>query len=113
MLTKDMKKALDFMNSNTPDLQGRFYTLDFISQIFNLDFAKSFAVCASLVNEGYLVWSDPQKTVVLPLDKGINYKDLRYQELMQFLNRSVLVPFAVSVATSVATVYITKLFSLL
>ena len=80
MLTKDMKKALDFMNSNSPNLQERFYTLDFISKIFNLDFAKSFAVCASLVNEGYLIWSDPQQTVVLPLDKGINYKDLKYQE---------------------------------
>lgn len=111
MLTKDSKKVLDFMNSHQPDLQDAFYTVDFIAMNMGYQYMRALAICETLENEKYIIFADKQRTVVRPLEKGINYRDLKTQEILQFLNRSVLIPFAVSAATSLITIFFTNLFS--
>ena len=112
MLTKDSRKILDFLNRTTPNLEGNFFEISYVSSRLNLDYMNVLSICETLAIDNYVTFADRQKTTIRVLEKGRNYKDLKHQEIMQFLKRSVLVPFVVSVATSVATVYITKLLSL-
>lgn len=109
MLTKDMKKTLDFLNRNSPDLQNRFYTVDYISHSLGYHTQKSYAICVSLSKEDFVSFADKQQTAILLLEKGINYKDLNKQDFYQFLKRSVIIPFLVSIATSLVTMYLTKI----
>ena len=111
MLTKDMKRTLDMVNKTEPDLQEYFFSISFIAQQLGFNYMKALAVCESLEKEDYIVFGDKQRTAVRPLEKGIDYRDLKTQEILQFLNRSVLIPFAVSATTSLITIFFTNLFS--
>lgn len=111
MLTKDSRKVLDFMNNNHPNLQDAFFEVDYLSEEFAFDYMRMFGICQTLVDERYLAFGDKQKSAVYVLEKGKNYKDLKTQELIKFLNRSVIIPFFVSLATSAATMYIASFFN--
>ena len=111
MLTKDMKRTLDFVNSSNPDVQDRFYSVESVASNLSFSFMKSLAVCESLEKEGYIVFDSRFKNFFRPLEKGINYKDLSRQDLMKFLNRSVIIPFFVSLATSLITMGIADLIN--
>lgn len=82
MLTKDMKKTLDLLNTNAPDLQLRFFTISFISDMCNFDDEKALAVCLSLANEQYIVFADDEQSCIRLLEKGINYRYLEHKEML-------------------------------
>lgn len=111
MLTKDSKKVLDFMNNTHPNLQDAFFEINYLAGEFNFDYMRMLGICQTLVNDQYIAFGDKHKSAVLVLEKGKNYKDLKCQELLQFLNRSVIIPFFVSLATSAATMYIASFFN--
>lgn len=111
MLTKDSKKLLDYLNKTTPNLEGAFFEINYIASQLNLDYMNVLAICETLAIDSYIAFADRHKTTIKVLEKGKNYKNLNQQELMQFLNRSVIIPFFVSLATSVATMYIASFFN--
>lgn len=111
MLTKDSKKLLDLMNSNTPNLDGAYYEISYLAAKFKLDYMNVLSICETLAIDNYVAFSSNNKTVVRVLEKGKNYKNLNRQDFMQFLNRSVVIPFFVSLATSIATMFIAKFFN--
>lgn len=111
MLTKDSKKVLDFMNSAIPNLGYPYFEINYIATELKYDSMRVLAICETLQKDDYIAFADIHKTVVKTLEKGRNYKNLNHQEFMQFLNRSVVIPFFVSLATSIATMFIANLFN--
>ena len=108
MLTKRMKKLLDYMRKHEPDLQDRFYDVSNLALHCQLDEKETWEVCRSLDLEHYVSFADKYQTCVSLLEKGRGYKELRSQETFQFLRRSVLVPILVSLITAVITTFIIK-----
>ncbi len=110
MLTKDSKKVLDFMNNNPSNLEGAFFEISYLAEKLPFSDSKILAVCETLEKEGFVTLGG-YNTAVKILEKGINYKDLDRQDLIKFLNRSVIIPFFVSLATSLITMVIANYFN--
>ena len=108
MLTKDMKRTLEFLNETTPDLCGNFFTIDFIAQNLDFDRMKALAVCESLSNETYIAFGDSHKSTVRQLEKGINFKELKKQKEADFW-KDKLVSFALGFISGVAVGVVTAL----
>ena len=99
-MTKSMEKALKYMLSNAPDLQGRFYT------VFKMP--CEYGTVETLANEGYVAFGDKQKTVVYLLDKGKNYKEIQRNENKAFW-KDKIVSFVLGFVSGVLVTVVTSL----
>lgn len=81
-MTKTMKKALDFMIANEPNLQERFYLVNSLP--------CQFGTVETLVNEEYIAYGDKQKSAVYLLDKGANYKEIEFKKKLDYWKDKII-----------------------
>ncbi len=85
-LTKKCKLVIDTINSNPCNLQGRFYTIEYIcSKIPNhsMSCEEVLVTLETAADERLVCFGDEQHSCIRILEKGIDYKEYRRLELAE------------------------------
>ncbi len=97
ILSDNMKRLIDTLNTYAPDLPNGFYSVKNLQG--KMDFTAQF-VLESLANDGLIRWGDTQHTAFCPLERARNYKKIhRLEKIEQWKERGI--GFACGVLTSV------------
>lgn len=96
-MTESMKNALDFMISNEPNLQNRFYSVNSLP--------CEFGTVVTLANEEYVAFGDKQSSAVYLLDKGRNYKEIERNKAVDYW-KDKIITFVFGFVSGVATTVI-------
>lgn len=107
--TKCVKALMKYIYRTDSDKDGFYYGMDFQKQ-------SRFSVSAVEITVSYLVkeglLEQPfhnRPDVIKPTLKGLKYHENRLYKIRSFFLGSVLCPIGVSIATTLITIYISKL----
>lgn len=101
-LSSDLKKALGLINSLTPDLQGRFYTVNYVLESSDADGDALFESLCRLDEIGFIRFDSHNYSFAL-CEPGRNYREYAGIASREFWRKSVLTPVFVSLATTLIT----------
>ena len=103
ILTDNMKRLIDTLNTYEPDLPNGFYSVKVLQE--KLDFTAQF-VLESLANDGLIRWGDKHHTGFWLLERARNYKNIEKLERIERW-RERLLGFLFGAVTGVLTCVLT------
>lgn len=109
MLPKTAKKILLHLIENNFNFNGT----DEIVKKLNLQKQAVIDNLLYLHNEDYINCIDSDEDIlrVYPLHKGLYYHEVRAAERKAFIYRSIITPIAISVITTILTMFCTKILA--
>lgn len=103
ILTDNMKRLIDTLNTYEPDLSNGFYSVKVLQS--KLGFTAQF-VLESLANDGLIRWGDKQHTGFWLLERARNYKNIEKLERIERWKERLL-GFLFGAVTGVLTCVLT------
>lgn len=111
MLDKNSKQLLNKLISDMPDLPFNAFSFDYFNE-YNLNNCEVSSQIEYLISNGYLEkcmrngkWVGYNLT-----HEGRHYKEIQRLENIDFFKKSILVPIAVSILTTLITAFISHIF---
>lgn len=113
MLNRNSKKFIKFLRKNEPDYEDEVYTYDFIEENYKVPLEKVYATVRYLEKCGYLITANrgsfQQHFGVILTEPALHPYEFGFLQLRSFLLKSIFTPIAVSILTTLVTLYITEL----
>lgn len=113
MLNRNSKRFLSFLRRNEPDYEDCVYTYDFIEDNYPVPLEQVYATVRYLEKYGYLITAtrgpSKQRFGVILTEPSLHPYEFAFLQLRSFLFKSIFTPIAVSIITTLITLYITRL----
>lgn len=111
MLNRNSKRFLSFLRRSTPDYDNRVISYEFIEENYDCSIQSVFATVRYLEKLGYIEIAkmNGHSFGVILTELALHPYEFSIAEIKDFLFRSVFTPVAVSIATTLITLWLKSL----